>query len=128
LTATNATFEVTELGVLDDTARVICPQVRRVEHLLEGCGEIVTIEREEDLIVLSCASATMSTFFSFENTVSTGRSSMVSMRRQQRIMWPPYSSVWLPRRCTQDLTAYLKCRTSMKRPAGSTNTFDDRSQ
>jgi pyrroline-5-carboxylate reductase len=48
---------------------VICPRVRRVEHLLEGCGEIVNIEREEDLIVLSCASATMSTFLAFENTV-----------------------------------------------------------
>lgn len=48
---------------------VICPRVRRVEYLLEGCGEIVTIEREADLIVLSCASATMSTFLAFENTV-----------------------------------------------------------
>jgi pyrroline-5-carboxylate reductase len=48
---------------------VICPRVRRVEHLLEGCGEVVTLEREEDLIVLSCASATMSTFLAFEITV-----------------------------------------------------------
>ena len=48
---------------------VICPRVRRVEHLLEGCGEIVSLEREEDLIVMSCASATMSTFVAFENTV-----------------------------------------------------------
>ena len=48
---------------------VICPRVRRVEHLLEGCGEIVSLEREEDLIVLSCASATMSTFLAFENTL-----------------------------------------------------------
>jgi pyrroline-5-carboxylate reductase len=48
---------------------VICPPVRRVEHLLEGCGEIVSLEREEDLIVLSCVSATMSTFLTFENAV-----------------------------------------------------------
>jgi pyrroline-5-carboxylate reductase len=48
---------------------VICPRVRRVEYLLEGCGEIVSVEREEDLIVLSCASATMSTFLAFENAV-----------------------------------------------------------
>ena len=48
---------------------VICPRVPLVEHLLQGCGEIVHIEREEDLIVLSCASATMSTFLAFENTV-----------------------------------------------------------
>jgi len=48
---------------------VICPRVRQVEHLLEGCGDVVTLEREEDLIVLSCASATMSTFFEFEKTV-----------------------------------------------------------
>jgi pyrroline-5-carboxylate reductase len=48
---------------------VICPRVRRIEHLLESCGEIVGIEREEDLMVLSCASATMSTFLAFENTV-----------------------------------------------------------
>ena len=48
---------------------VICPRVRRVEHLLEGCGEIVSLEREEDLIVMSCASVTMSTFVAFENTV-----------------------------------------------------------
>jgi pyrroline-5-carboxylate reductase len=48
---------------------VICPRVRQVEHLLEGCGEIVGLEREEDVIVLSCASATMSTFFAFQNTV-----------------------------------------------------------
>jgi pyrroline-5-carboxylate reductase len=48
---------------------VICPRVRRLEYLLEGCGEIVSIEREENLIVLSCASGTMSTFLAFENTV-----------------------------------------------------------
>ena len=48
---------------------VICPRVRQVEHLLEGCGEIVSVDREENLIVLSCASATMSTFLAFENTV-----------------------------------------------------------
>jgi pyrroline-5-carboxylate reductase len=48
---------------------VICPRVRRLEYLLEGCGEIVSIDREENLIVLSCASATMSTFLAFENTV-----------------------------------------------------------
>jgi pyrroline-5-carboxylate reductase len=48
---------------------VICPPVRQVEHLLEGCGEIVSLEREQDLFVLSCASATMSTFLAFQNTV-----------------------------------------------------------
>jgi pyrroline-5-carboxylate reductase len=48
---------------------VICPRVRQVEQLLQGCGEVVILEREEDLIVLSCASATMSTFLAFQNTV-----------------------------------------------------------
>jgi pyrroline-5-carboxylate reductase len=48
---------------------VICPRVRRLEYLLEGCGEVVSLEREENLIVLSCASGTMSTFLEFENTV-----------------------------------------------------------
>jgi pyrroline-5-carboxylate reductase len=48
---------------------VLCPPVPELEHLLEGCGEIVAVEREQDLIVLSCASATMSTFLAFENSV-----------------------------------------------------------
>lgn len=48
---------------------VLRPPVPELEHLLECCGEIVAVEREQDLIVLSCASATMSTFLAFERSV-----------------------------------------------------------
>jgi pyrroline-5-carboxylate reductase len=48
---------------------VVCPPVPEIEQLLQGCGEIVAVEREQDLIVLSCASATMSTFLAFQNSV-----------------------------------------------------------
>ena len=48
---------------------VMCPPLPRVAWLLDGCGEIVSIENEDHLVALSCASATMSTFLAFENTV-----------------------------------------------------------
>ncbi len=48
---------------------VMCPPLPRVTWLLEGCGEIVSVDDEDHLVALSCASATMSTFLAFENTV-----------------------------------------------------------
>lgn len=48
---------------------VICPNVPSIVDLFEGCGEIVVLDDETKIFVLSCASATMSTFFEFQNTV-----------------------------------------------------------
>ena len=48
---------------------VICPNVPSVVELFDGCGEIVVLEDETKIFVLSCASASMSTFFEFQNTV-----------------------------------------------------------
>ncbi len=48
---------------------VMCPPLPRVAWLLDGCGEVVSVENEDHLVALSCASATMSTFLAFENTV-----------------------------------------------------------
>ncbi len=48
---------------------VICPNVPAIVDLFEGCGEIVVLDDESKIFILSCASATMSTFFEFQNTV-----------------------------------------------------------
>lgn len=41
-----------------------CPN--EVRELLIGCGSLIEVEREEDLIAFSCASALMSTFFQLQ--------------------------------------------------------------
>ena len=48
---------------------VMSPSYPELVELLEGCGHLVVPDREQDIIVLSCASATMSSFFAFQNTV-----------------------------------------------------------
>lgn len=48
---------------------VFYPRVVEVERLIEGCGDIIIPAREEDIIVLNCASAVMSTFFEFQNRI-----------------------------------------------------------
>ena len=48
---------------------VICPNVPTVVDLFKGCGEIVVLDDESKIFILSCASASMSTFFEFQNTV-----------------------------------------------------------
>ena len=48
---------------------VLHPASPAVEWLLKGCGELVVLEQERDIIVLSCASATMSSFFELQKTV-----------------------------------------------------------
>jgi pyrroline-5-carboxylate reductase len=48
---------------------VLHPAHPLVERLLEGCGDVIVLEQESQIIVLSCASATMSSYFEFHNTV-----------------------------------------------------------
>lgn len=48
---------------------VLFPEVAVVADLLDGCGELVVLDRESDVIVLSCVSATMSTFFELQTTL-----------------------------------------------------------
>ena len=48
---------------------VICPNVPEIVDLFEGCGDLVVIDDESKIFILSCASAAMSTFFEFQNTV-----------------------------------------------------------
>jgi pyrroline-5-carboxylate reductase len=48
---------------------VLHPAHPLVERLLEGCGDVIVLEQESEIIVLSCASATMSSYFAFHNTV-----------------------------------------------------------
>jgi pyrroline-5-carboxylate reductase len=48
---------------------VLYPRVVEVERLMKGCGDIIIPDREEDVIVLNCASAVMSTFFEFQNRI-----------------------------------------------------------
>jgi pyrroline-5-carboxylate reductase len=47
---------------------VLHPVLDEVSRLLDGCGEIVGVPEERDIIALSCASATMSTFFELQQT------------------------------------------------------------
>lgn len=47
---------------------VMHPVLEDVSRLLDGCGEIVGVPEERDIIALSCASATMSTFFELQQT------------------------------------------------------------
>ena len=42
----------------------------RVHSLLAGCGELVDVSEEADMIAMSCASAVMSSFFEFEQRVA----------------------------------------------------------
>ena len=48
---------------------VMFPEVPRVASVLKGCGEIVVLDDESDVLVLSCASATMSTYFQLQTTL-----------------------------------------------------------
>lgn len=47
---------------------VVCPRLPEVIEMFEGCGDIVVLDDEKDILALSCASASMSTFFEFQNT------------------------------------------------------------
>jgi pyrroline-5-carboxylate reductase len=48
---------------------VICPGNPAMVKLFEGCGEIVVLNDEAHIFILSCTSAAMSTFFEYQNTV-----------------------------------------------------------
>ncbi len=48
---------------------VLFPHVPVVSDLLEGCGDVVVLEQESDLLVLNCASAVMSTYFELQTTL-----------------------------------------------------------
>lgn len=48
---------------------VLYPAVSAVEELLAGCGELVVVDSEPELEVLSSVSGAMSSFFAFQNTL-----------------------------------------------------------
>lgn len=48
---------------------VLFPEVPVVVDLLDGCGDVVLLERESDVIVLNCLSASMSAFFELQTTL-----------------------------------------------------------
>lgn len=48
---------------------VICPGNPEIMTLFEGCGEIIALEDEAHIFILSCTSASMSSFFEYQNTV-----------------------------------------------------------
>lgn len=45
------------------------PHVPAVADLLEGCGDVIVLDKESDLLVLNCASAVMSTCFELQTTL-----------------------------------------------------------
>ena len=47
---------------------VICPGIPEIVNLFEGCGDTVVLEDESQILILSCASAAMSSFFQYMNT------------------------------------------------------------
>jgi len=48
---------------------VICPGNKDIVDLFEGCGELIVLEDEAHIFILSCTSASMSSFFQYQNTV-----------------------------------------------------------
>lgn len=48
---------------------VIYPEVPAVADLLEGCGDLVVLGKESDVLVLNCASAVMSSYFELQTTL-----------------------------------------------------------
>ena len=48
---------------------VICPGNPEIVDLFEGCGELIVLEDEAHIFILSCTSASMSSFFQYQNTV-----------------------------------------------------------
>jgi pyrroline-5-carboxylate reductase len=48
---------------------VVCPGNSVLVDLFAGCGDIVVLADEDKILVLSCASAAMSSFFQYQNTV-----------------------------------------------------------
>jgi pyrroline-5-carboxylate reductase len=48
---------------------VICPAMPEVMAVFQGCGEFVTLEDESTIRILSCTSASMSTFFEYQQRV-----------------------------------------------------------
>jgi pyrroline-5-carboxylate reductase len=47
---------------------VLHPATPQIERLLAGSGTLVVLEREDQIVVLSCASSIMSSYFAFANT------------------------------------------------------------
>ena len=50
---------------------VIHPPVAEVQELFEGCGEIVPVAREADVLVFNCLSSVLSLFYEQQNTLIT---------------------------------------------------------
>ncbi|MDQ2082797.1 NAD(P)-binding domain-containing protein [Xanthobacteraceae bacterium Astr-EGSB] len=48
---------------------VVFPRVDAVARLFDGCGLVIEPETEEQVMAFGCASAVMSTYFQFQNTV-----------------------------------------------------------
>ena len=47
---------------------VICPGIPEIVDLFDGCGDTVVLDKEDQILILSCASAAMSSFFQYQNT------------------------------------------------------------
>ena len=47
---------------------VLCPGILEIADLFRGCGDLVVLDDEKNILALSCASAAMSSFFEFQNT------------------------------------------------------------
>jgi pyrroline-5-carboxylate reductase len=60
---------------------VMFPEVPTVTAVLEGCGEVVVLDDESDVLVLSCASASMSTYFQLQTTL-VGWATTQGLRRE----------------------------------------------
>jgi pyrroline-5-carboxylate reductase len=48
---------------------VLFPRIKTVARLFEGCGLVIEPQTEEQVTAFGCASAVMSTYFQFQNTV-----------------------------------------------------------
>ena len=47
---------------------VICPGIPEIVDLFDGCGDSVILDDEDKILILSVASAAMSSFFQYQNT------------------------------------------------------------
>lgn len=48
---------------------VVHPPVAEIQELFHGCGEIVPVTREEDVLVFNCLSSVLSLFYEQQNTL-----------------------------------------------------------
>lgn len=63
---------------------VMFPEVPAVADLLDGCGELVILKQESEVIVLNCLSAVMSTYFELQSALVDWASER-GLRRQSAV-------------------------------------------